>query len=92
MPPEEPMKPEPPILTAIPEAPKEVELTIPSSVISPFRDAHLPAAFRGGGSLTDEDFNLLFRSVGSFYHLCPLSNPQTNIVTGLLFGGRSQTG
>ena len=73
-----------------------LQFSVPA-VIGLFRDSCLPAGFRSGGSLTDGNFDISklvddLLSVKDFLVIYfPLSNPQTNIITGLVLGGRSCT-
>ena len=67
------------------------------AVIGLFCNSCLPAGFCCGGSLTDENFDLpqlvddLLRCKSLPDHLYPLSNPWTNIIPGLVFGGAGQS-
>ena len=57
-------------------------------------DANLLTGFSDGDTLADMDLDFpelvddLLRSIGFSDHFIPLSNPSTNIITGLLFGGQ----
>ena len=64
------------------------------AVVSLLGDADLLTGFSDGDTLADMDLDFpelvddLLRSIGSSDHFIPLSNPSTNIITGLVFRGQ----